>query len=99
MLSFSPSPGAAAAAAATGARATAARAAAAAAAAAAVAAAALSVLARGHRELLGGGGLQSTRALLSVQGTRGTRDSCSNTSASTELAAPRKTCTSVLMNG
>lgn len=70
----SPSPGAAAAATATRARATAARAAAAAAAATtAVAASALCVLARGHRELLGG--VQRTGALLSALGTPGICDS------------------------
>lgn len=74
MLCLSPSPGAAAATAATRARATAARAAAATAAAtAAVAAAALGVLARGHRELLGG--VLSTGALLNALETPGIRDS------------------------
>lgn len=96
MLCLSPSPGATAATAATRARATAARAAAAAA-AAAVAAAALGVLARGHRELLRG--LQRTGALLSALGTPGLRDSCSSALASTALAAPRTTCTSVQPRG
>lgn len=86
----SPRPGATAATAVARARATAARATAA---AAAVAAAALGVLARGHRELLRG--LQRTGALMSTLGTPRLRDSCSNASASTVLAAPRRTFTSV----